>query len=118
MIQCARLAFGYVGIYDQDEAETIIKSEIDMGNAEVIFNVDPLLVAVKNANTEEELTKVWKLGIKEINASADLKAREIFTAAVAEKGKRLKEQPKKETIEGLVDDFINEMEVTNDSNKL
>ncbi|WP_409241825.1 phage recombination protein Bet [Caballeronia sp. INML3B] len=29
MIQCARLAFGYVGIYDQDEAERIV----DMGPA-------------------------------------------------------------------------------------
>ncbi|MGH8553367.1 MAG: phage recombination protein Bet [Methylococcales bacterium] len=28
MIQCARLAFGYVGIYDQDEAERIIEKDI------------------------------------------------------------------------------------------
>lgn len=34
MIQCARLAFGYVGIYDQDEAERI--AEKDMGQAEVV----------------------------------------------------------------------------------
>ncbi len=27
MIQCARLAFGYVGIYDKDEAERIIEAE-------------------------------------------------------------------------------------------
>lgn len=32
MIQCARVAFGYVGIYDQDEAERIV--ERDMGAAE------------------------------------------------------------------------------------
>lgn len=30
MIQCARLAFGYVGIYDQDEAERVV----DMGTAQ------------------------------------------------------------------------------------
>ncbi len=37
MIQCARIAFGYGGIYDQDEAERIIESkEIDMGSAEVV----------------------------------------------------------------------------------
>ena len=30
LIQCARLAFGYTGIYDQDEAERI--AEIDMGS--------------------------------------------------------------------------------------
>ncbi len=28
MIQCARLAFGYVGIYDQDEAERILERDI------------------------------------------------------------------------------------------
>lgn len=30
LIQCARLAFGYTGIFDQDEAERIV--EVDMGN--------------------------------------------------------------------------------------
>lgn len=34
MIQCARLAFGFGGIYDQDEAERIV--EKDMGSAEVV----------------------------------------------------------------------------------
>lgn len=34
MIQCARLAFGYGGIFDQDEAETIV--ERHMGPAEVV----------------------------------------------------------------------------------
>ena len=34
LIQCARLAFGFVGIYDQDEAERII--EIDVHTREVI----------------------------------------------------------------------------------
>lgn len=34
MIQCARLAFGYTGIYDQDEAERIV--EKDMGAAVVV----------------------------------------------------------------------------------
>ena len=28
MIQCARLAFGYAGIYDQDEAERIVEKDI------------------------------------------------------------------------------------------
>lgn len=34
LIQCARLAFGFGGIYDQDEAERIV--ERDMGAAEVV----------------------------------------------------------------------------------
>ena len=37
MIQCARIAFGYGGIYDQDEAERIVEgSERDMGHAQVV----------------------------------------------------------------------------------
>lgn len=39
MIQCARLAFGYGGIYDQDEAERIV--ERDMGEAQVITERQP-----------------------------------------------------------------------------
>lgn len=34
LIQCARLAFGFVGIYDQDEAERIV--EKNMGQADVV----------------------------------------------------------------------------------
>ena len=44
MIQCARLAFGFGGIYDQDEAERIAEAQpagqrhpIDMGPAEVVL---------------------------------------------------------------------------------
>ena len=38
LIQCARLAFGFVGVYDQDEAERIV--ERDMGAA-VVVDVEP-----------------------------------------------------------------------------
>ncbi|MDB5813505.1 MAG: phage recombination protein Bet [Rhodocyclales bacterium] len=37
LIQCSRIAFGFGGIYDQDEAERIIEGkEIDMGSADVV----------------------------------------------------------------------------------
>lgn len=36
LIQCARLAFGFVGIYDQDEAERIV--DVDYNNGTVIDN--------------------------------------------------------------------------------
>ena len=36
MIQCARLAFGYGGIYDQDEAERIVEAQIDAETGEII----------------------------------------------------------------------------------
>lgn len=51
MIQCARLAFGYVGIYDQDEAERIVNVE---------YTVIP------QANSKDE---AW---INTLSAAADL----------------------------------------------
>lgn len=47
MIQCARLAFGYVGIYDQDEAERIV----DMGAAHEVKKT-PAEIAQKAAESE------------------------------------------------------------------
>lgn len=42
MIQCARLAFGFGGIYDQDEAERIVEAtEKHMGQAEVVPPAPP-----------------------------------------------------------------------------
>ena len=43
MIQCARLAFGYGGIYDQDEAERIVEASSvkHMGHAEVVQPEQP-----------------------------------------------------------------------------
>ena len=43
MIQCARLAFGYGGIYDQDEAERIVEATEPkhMGPAEIVPPVPP-----------------------------------------------------------------------------
>lgn len=44
MIQCARLAFGYAGIYDQDEAERIIEKDITpttpIGRQSAVGNAD------------------------------------------------------------------------------
>ena len=39
LIQGARIAFGFVGIYDEDEAERIL--ERDMGEAQVVHRVEP-----------------------------------------------------------------------------
>ena len=36
MIQCGRLAFGYTGIYDQDEAERIVQAEVHVGSNDAI----------------------------------------------------------------------------------
>jgi phage recombination protein Bet len=56
MIQCARLAFGFVGIFDEDEAERI-KEAIDQrvprhsptGEPEVLEDRRPIIEAVSNA---------------------------------------------------------------------
>lgn len=59
MIQCARLAFGYVGIYDKDEAERIIES----GEAEPVRTAIDARAAEKPAYTEADFAKnveAWK----------------------------------------------------------
>lgn len=59
MIQCARLAFGYVGIYDKDEAERIIES----GEAEPVRAAIDASPAEKPAYTEADFAKnvdAWK----------------------------------------------------------
>ena len=51
MIQCARLAFGFGGIYDQDEAERIAEAE---GSAPVRQARDPQSASSQNAPDLEE----------------------------------------------------------------
>lgn len=49
MIQCARLAFGYVGIYEQDEAERILEAEGITTTQSIRTGKDPLAAAAANA---------------------------------------------------------------------
>lgn len=53
LIQCSRIAFGFVGIYDQDEAERIIE-----GQAEVI--IDPAAPKEPSDNAKRILPKLVK----------------------------------------------------------
>jgi phage recombination protein Bet len=56
MIQCARIAFGYGGIYDQDEAERIAEGgEKFMGTAE---EVRPALPAFTDADIDTRTEKI------------------------------------------------------------
>jgi len=72
MIQCARLAFGYGGIYDQDEAERIVESEVrDMGPAEVVSKPAP---AALPDYTDEQLqanVDAWRNAIDAGKATPD-----------------------------------------------
>lgn len=74
MIQCARLAFGFVGIYDQDEAERINEPEPTSENQ---IDISPLINAAKATTTDAEALKFWKENngelIKYPSAHAQLK---------------------------------------------
>ena len=43
MIQCARLAFGFGGIYDQDEAERIVESPLSQPEKDITPKIKPVL---------------------------------------------------------------------------
>lgn len=67
MIQAARLAFGYTGIFDQDEAERIKESNsakrVDPETGEITtitFDVIEALNQVETATTTDALATVWK----------------------------------------------------------
>lgn len=64
MIQCARLAFGFAGIYDQDEAERIIE-----GNGSDIV-IDSVVEKAKPAL--EKNTKAWDRAIKVLSETGNL----------------------------------------------
>ena len=88
MIQCARLAFGFVGIYDSDEAERIAenKDTKDMGYVQEVKSTSqasPELIAEANAAADrgrESFAAWWKSTPKEAREALkpftnDLKAR-------------------------------------------
>lgn len=69
MIQCARLAFGFGGIYDQDEAERIV--EKDMGAADVVTERKaPELEQYPDDKFAENLP-AWRGAIKAGKATAE-----------------------------------------------
>lgn len=61
MIQCARLAFGYSGIFDQDEAERIVENKTGMPTVEpeALVDVAPLIAGTKATTTDAEAAKYW-----------------------------------------------------------
>lgn len=59
MIQCARIAFGYTGIYDEDEAQRIVEKDVTPPAADEP-DMTPALEAIQNASTMEELQAAFK----------------------------------------------------------
>lgn len=84
MIQCARLAFGFVGIYDHDEAERIV--ERDMGAATTVPDAPAGLGAYPDDQFKVNFPK-WEAAIKN-----GAKTPEEIIAMVSTKGTLNKKQ--------------------------
>ena len=82
MIQCARLAFGFAGIYDQDEAERIVSPDVGP------VSVD--LSGIESASTLPELQAAFVSAWK---ATTDAKVREVLTTAKDKRKKEIAEMP-------------------------
>lgn len=82
MIQAARLAFGFTGIYDQDEAERIV--EIDVTPKNNNKQVDNKTLPLLSDDAFEKKSEVWKRNMLEKNETAEnliafLQAKYSFT---------------------------------------
>jgi len=99
LIQCARLAFGYVGIYDEDEAERII--EKDMGSAKVVDDQPPAPTMYPEADFNR-LLPTWLKAIDDgKKTAADI------IATVETKGKLTDNQKAKIKREPITGEIIN-----------
>ncbi len=89
MIQCARLAFGYGGIYDQDEAERIVET-IDASTGEIVQQkpaarpeLQPYPAADFTANLE-----VWAGAIKAAKLTPDALIAKVSTKGTLTEAQR------------------------------
>jgi len=88
MIQCARLAFGYTGIFDEDEAQRIVEKDVTPAANE------PELDAIKSASSMEELHAAFKAAWNQHPS-----ARARLTAVKDERKKALSEPIEGELVE-------------------
>ena len=100
MIQCARLAFGFSGIFEQDEAERIIEADapkrIDPETGEVtaiLFDVIAALDAVETCADSESLATVWKAEGAKAVAAKDKSGHAALKAAVLAKKAAIEAKP-------------------------
>ena len=110
MIQCARLAFGFGGIYDQDEADRIV--EKDMGAAEVVTERKaPELEQYPDDKFAENLP-AWRDAIKAGKATAEqIIARSSTKYVVTEQQKASLRAPFEQEQNQPIDaDFVREFE--------
>lgn len=69
MIQAARLAFGFTGIYDQDEAERIV--EIDVTPQKPAKQLEQKILPSLDEDSFNKKTIVWKQTMKDKNESSE-----------------------------------------------
>ena len=97
MIQCSRLAFGFAGIFDPDEAERIVEAptEKHMGNIEVVtpFVLSEWLKLVDDSTDAETLQEVWKSGLRVVKDAKDMQGYETLKNAVQARLEALKSMP-------------------------
>ena len=82
MIQCARLAFGFAGIYDQDEAERIVSPSPE--DADV--DVSEITAAESIEQLQAVFSRLWK-------ANTGKAERDAYTAAKDKRKKELMDAP-------------------------
>jgi phage recombination protein Bet len=95
MIQCARIAFGYAGIYDQDEAERIAEVKtVDPATGEITiaptFDLDAAIKEVNAAETADDLAAVWTKQVALCQAAKDKNGYSSLKSAVVKRGEALK----------------------------
>ena len=88
MIQCARLAFGFAGIYDQDEAERIVERDVTPG--EPVDDVTEALSLINAALTMDDLQAAFGDAWKTYKSKG---ARDQLTTAKDARKKFLMDQP-------------------------
>lgn len=69
MIQCARLAFGFSGIYDEDEAQRIVERDVTPAANE---NPSSAVQAIEDSQSMEELQAAFTAAWKELPGSRAL----------------------------------------------
>lgn len=120
MIQCARLAFGYVGIYDHDEAERIVEVK-DIGSGTPESNADwvdvaPMIVDALATKTDVGALMYWKDNngklVKQPNDHAKLKQAIVEHRATmkANDEARTVEMPAASITPAEVDSFVAAMD--------
>jgi phage recombination protein Bet len=81
MIQCARIAFGYTGIYDEDEAQRIVERDVTPAPNET---PGPAVETINNAQSMDELQAAFTAAWKDLPGS-----RALLTKAKDQRKKEL-----------------------------